>query len=180
MLIFRAWVTCGLCGSGQTVLNGQKLARIRLWFTRNMPNRASFCTANSTAICNHGLHNFQGLFKDFSRTNYIFFYKNYLINQHSCTKMFLRYPWVLQVLSHRGWAKFSSAKWSNFTEKCLVYFKEFSRTKEIKYFLTPGGGGGVLPYKWGCTAGWGRIFTIGLTISTDLLQWGCKLSGFLG
>ena len=28
----------------------------------------------------------------------------------SCTKMFLRYPWVLQVLIHRGWAKFSSAK----------------------------------------------------------------------
>ena len=120
-------------------------------FTRDMQNRASFCTANSTAICNHGLHNFrQKNFKNFSR---IFQGqdKNYLINRHSCTKMFLRYPWVLQVLSHRGWAKFSSAKWSNFTEKMsgvvkVVNFKEFSRTKEIKYFLTPGGG--VLPYKW--------------------------------
>ena len=130
--------------------NGQKLARIRLWFTRDMRNRASFCTANSTAICNHGLHNFrQTNFKNFSR---IFQGqdKNYLINRHSCTKMFLRYPWVLQVLSHRGWANFSSAKWSNFTEKMsgvvkVVNFKEFSRTKEIKYFLTPGGG--VLPYK---------------------------------
>ena len=28
----------------------------------------------------------------------------------SSAKMFLRYPWVLQVLVHRGWAKFSSAK----------------------------------------------------------------------
>ena len=45
-----------------------KLARMRLWFTREMRNRASFCTANSTAICNHGLHNFrQTNFKNFSR-----------------------------------------------------------------------------------------------------------------
>ena len=38
---------------------------------------------------------------------------------------------------------------------------------------------------WGCTAGWGCIFTNGLTImgiafSTELLQWGRTLSGFWG
>ena len=33
-------------------LNGQELARIRLLFTRDPRNRASFWTANSTAICN--------------------------------------------------------------------------------------------------------------------------------
>ena len=32
------------------------------------------------------------------------------INYCSCTKMFSCYPWVLQVLIHKGWAKFSSAK----------------------------------------------------------------------
>ena len=30
------------------------------------------------------------------------------INYCSCTKMFSCYPWVLQVLIHKGWAKFSS------------------------------------------------------------------------
>ena len=31
------------------------------------------------------------------------------------------------------------------------------------YFLAIG--------QWGCAAGWGRIFTAGLTISLELLEW---------
>ena len=51
---------------------------------------------------------------------------------------------------------------------------------------TPGGGGYFLvKYYWGCAAGWGRIFTtgltiIGFTILVELLKWGRKFSGFSG
>ena len=44
----------------------------------------------------------------------------------------------------------------------------------------PGGGG---YFKWGCAAGWGRIFTTGLTImgfSIELLEWGSTFSEFCG
>ena len=49
-----------------------------------------------------------------------------------------------------------------------------------------GGGGGYFLVKdyWGCAAGWGHIFTTGLTImgffKVELLEWGRKFSGFLG
>ena len=51
------------------------------------------------------------------------------------------------------------------------------------------GGGGELPIKWGCAAGWGRIFTTGFTnngvafsteFPVELLEWGRKLPGVWG
>ena len=46
----------------------------------------------------------------------------------SCTKIFSRYLWVLRFLN-QGWAKFSSAKKSNFTENCVGHRQcsEFQR-----------------------------------------------------
>ena len=42
----------------------------------------------------------------------------------------------------------------------------FIRLRRVVVQLTPGRGGGLLLVKdyWGCDAGWGRIFTTGLTI----------------
>ena len=84
MLIFWAWVTCGLCGSGQTVLNGQKLARIRLClhgtcgivqvFVRQtaLQSVTMVCTTSDKQIT----EKMSGVvkvvnFKEFSRTNEI-------------------------------------------------------------------------------------------------------------
>ena len=45
-----------------------------------------------------------------------------------------------------------------------------------------GGWGGVLRSKsyWGCAAGWGRIFTTELTISSRVIEWGRTFSGYSG
>ena len=68
----------------------------------------------------------------------------------------------------------------------VVNFKECSRTKEIKYFLTPRGEGTSLQmglmgmYRWMGSHFHDWIDYKGVTFSTDLLQWGFKFSGFLG
>ena len=60
-------------------------------------------------------------------------------------------------------------------------------SKEIIVLGRPGGGGGALPYKRlmeRYAAGWGRIFTTGLTIMglhfQELLEWGRTFSDFWG
>ena len=63
--------------------------------------------------------------------------------------------------------------------------------KDLALAIIRGGGGKyfLLMGSWGCAAGWGRIFTTGLTIMglhfqqefpTKLLEWGRNLSGFWG
>ena len=59
-------------------------------------------------------------------------------------------------------------------------------SKEIIVLGRPGGGGGALPYKrlMGCAAGWGRIFTTGLTIMGCIFKRVIRVEshifGFLG
>ena len=54
----------------------------------------------------------------------------------------------------------------------------------LSVIVTPGEFFLVRDY-WGCAAGWGRIFTTGLTENgvtflVELLEWGRKFSEFLG
>ena len=64
----------------------------------------------------------------------------------------------------------------------------YTTCRSIPTIQIPGGGGGsYFPVKDYCgyAAGWGRIFTTGVTIVgvtflVELLEWGRKLWGFLG
>ena len=62
--------------------------------------------------------------------------------------------------------------------------RRLAKTRQLRE-----GGVGELPIKWGCAAGWGRIFTTGFTTMglhfqqsspIELLEWGRKLSGVWG
>ena len=58
-------------------------------------------------------------------------------------------------------------------------------SKEIIFLRRPGGGHFLIRGEWGCAAGWGHIFTTGVTImglqfSIKLLVWGRTFSDFWG